>query len=424
MTNRAEWMRQLHAWFDHWLFGVDNKIMDDPRVDIENTKDNWAKYADWPLPGSELTTLHLQADTQSTAGTLGGRSGGNADTLKWTDLANMTEANAMNLAAGTTMNNRRVFLSPPLKQDLRLSGSPKIDLRASLDKPQSNLTALLVDYGPSTQITRSGDGISTPTDAPSDCWGPSSTRKGPDGQVMDFDSCYQQPIKPTVTVTATQGWRISRGILDSSNRESLYSDVATVPGTEYRFQFPIMPVDYTFPAGHRVGVVLIANLNALQRNGTTGTTITLNAKQSKVELPIVGGYDAAVAAGALADTTAATQPVGGTVPATLALSLGAPASFGAFTPGVTKEYAAATDATVLSTAGDALLAVTDPGHLSNGAFHLAEPLRVELGKNTWTGPVSNEVVPVGFKQLVKSTDALRTGTYAKTLTFTLSTTSP
>ena len=33
-----------------------------------------------------------------------------------------------------------------------------------------------------------------------------------------------------------------------------------------------MPVDYTIPAGHRLGVVLMANYNALQRNGTTGTT--------------------------------------------------------------------------------------------------------------------------------------------------------
>ena len=44
---------------------------------------------------------------------------------------------------------------------------------------------------------------------------------GPDGQVMDYDSCYQQPVKPTVSIAATQGWRISRGILDSSNYSSL-----------------------------------------------------------------------------------------------------------------------------------------------------------------------------------------------------------
>ncbi len=114
-----------------------------------------------------------------------------------------------------------------------------------------------------------------------------------------------------------------------------------------------MPVDYTFPEGHRIGIVLIANLNALQRNGPTGTTITLNTKQSTVSLPIVGGFDAAVSAGAFADTTAVTQPVGGTVPATLALSLRGPATFGTFTPGIDKEYTATTDATVTSSAGDA-----------------------------------------------------------------------
>jgi aminopeptidase N len=116
--------------------------------------------------------------------------------------------------------------------------------------------------------------------------------------------------------------------------------------------------------------------------------------------------------------------ISGTVPATLSLTLGAPASFGAFTPGLEKEYTAGTNATVLSTAGDATLSVSEPGHLTNGAFSLPEPLRVELGKSTWIAPVTNEIVPIAFKQLVKRTDPLRTGSYSKTLTFTLSTTTP
>jgi hypothetical protein len=33
-------------------------------------------------------------------------------------------------------------------------------------------------------------------------------------------------------------------------------------------------------------------------------------------------------------------------------------------------------------------------------------------------------VPIAFQQSIGSTDALRTGTYSKTLTFTLSTTTP
>jgi amidase len=113
------------------------------------------------------------------------------------------------------------------------------------------------------------------------------------------------------------------------------------------------------------------------------------------------------------------------VPATLSLTLGAPASFGAFVPGApTKEYTAASTATVISTAGDAALSVSEPGHLANGSFTLPEPLRVELGKTAWTGPISGDTVGITFKQLIKANDPLRTGVYSKTLTFTLSTTQP
>jgi hypothetical protein len=116
--------------------------------------------------------------------------------------------------------------------------------------------------------------------------------------------------------------------------------------------------------------------------------------------------------------------VGGTVPATLALTLGGPASFGAFTPGIAKDYAATSMANVTSTAGDATLSVSDPGHLMNGAFSLPSPLQVLFSKSAWSAPVSNDPVTITFNQAIGANDALRTGSYSKTLTFTLSTTNP
>jgi predicted deacylase len=127
-------------------------------------------------------------------------------------------------------------------------------------------------------------------------------------------------------------------------------------------------------------------------------------------------------------------PVGGNVPATLSLSLGAPANFGAFTPGVAKDYTASTTATVISTAGDATLSASDPstvapGHLVNGTFSLPQSLQVAGSTlpstiKTYAGPVSNDQVAIDFKQSIGAGDALRTGAYTKTLTFTLSTTAP
>jgi hypothetical protein len=139
----------------------------------------------------------------------------------------------------------------------------------------------------------------------------------------------------------------------------------------------------------------------------------------------------------------------GTVPATLSLALGTTPSFGAFTPGVAKTYTASGTANVVSTAGDAVLSVSDPssnatGRLVNGAFALASPVQAaatsaagagaalaDVGGSsaptnllTYSGPVSNDTVTLNFSQAIGANEALRTGSYSKTLTFTLSTTTP
>ena len=99
---------------------------------------------------------------------------------------------------------------------------------------------------------------------------------------------------------------------------------------------------------------------------------------------------------------------------------------------------------MISSAGDAALSVSDPsstatGRLVNGAFSLPQPLKVRAGSGqfanvggsaapttvlSYAAPVSNDGVTVSFQQAIGATDALRTGAYAKTLTFTLSTTTP
>ena len=110
------------------------------------------------------------------------------------------------------------------------------------------------------------------------------------------------------------------------------------------------------------------------------------------------------------------------MPATLSLTLGTPATFGAFTPGVARDYVASTSANVISTAGDATLSVADPsstatGHLVNGAFSLpagAAGAREQRGRRrraladvggsagpttllTYGGPISNDAVTVAFQ---------------------------
>jgi hypothetical protein len=138
-------------------------------------------------------------------------------------------------------------------------------------------------------------------------------------------------------------------------------------------------------------------------------------------------------------STSTTGTVGGVATQTLALTLGGPATFTAFTPGVGQDYFASTTATVTSSAANAALAVQDassssPGHLVNGGYALPQALQVQneagayqalpAGLKSWSGPTAGESVPINLKQPIAAGDALRTGTYSKTLTFTLSTTQP
>jgi sugar phosphate isomerase/epimerase len=145
------------------------------------------------------------------------------------------------------------------------------------------------------------------------------------------------------------------------------------------------------------------------------------------------------------------NPIGGDVPSLLQLSIPTGAgSFGTFVPGVARDYLTQLAATVTATTGDAALSVTDPstnatGKLVNGTFSLASPFGVRavgLGDSplpaytpvnsdstplllrSWNGPVTNAPLTLGFRQSIGAAEALRAGTYSKTLTFTLSTTTP
>lgn len=137
----------------------------------------------------------------------------------------------------------------------------------------------------------------------------------------------------------------------------------------------------------------------------------------------------------------ADQELEGTVAPTLALRLSGTPSFGGFVPNLERDYTASTTTTLTSTAGEATLTVADgsavnTGKLVNGAHALAQPLQARTGSAAFaalsapvtllslTDPVSGRAVPVEFKQSIGELDPLRTGRYSKTLTFTLSSTTP
>ncbi|HET6547694.1 MAG TPA: ThuA domain-containing protein [Solirubrobacter sp.] len=173
-------------------------------------------------------------------------------------------------------------------------------------------------------------------------------------------------------------------------------------------------------------------------------TVTLTVTDARglgttVELPVT-----------VASNSTETQgDVGADVPLVLALAIAGPADFGSFTPGVANDYETSVTAQITSTAGSASLTVVDPsdadaGRLVNGTYALEQSLQARAtnaaNPDTAFGPIagaaspltllqypraiSADAVTIGFKQPIGAGETLRAGSYAKSLTFTLSTTTP
>jgi PKD repeat protein len=161
------------------------------------------------------------------------------------------------------------------------------------------------------------------------------------------------------------------------------------------------------------------------------------------------GTDAVVVTvnGPVQDHTDTPQDVMATVPTVLKLNVTPSTTLGSIAPGVAHDYLATVAAEITSTAGDAALSVSDlssnaPGHLVNGTYALASPVEAQATNATQTSaafapvgaspvtllsysaPVSSDPVTVGIRQRVSAGELLRAGSYSKTLTFTLTTSTP
>ena len=180
--------------------------------------------------------------------------------------------------------NRRVFLSPPLEAPVHISGTAVMRLRASVNATDTNFGGVLVDYGPATQVSRTGDGARTL--ATEDCWGEASASD---------EACYLQVEKRLTTVTQ---WRVSKGILDALNRDSYAVAELLTADQEESFTFPLLPQDYVFPAGHRIGLVLVGSYSGYSSQPDQNrASISLNVTETLFDLPVVGGKQALERAG-------------------------------------------------------------------------------------------------------------------------------
>jgi X-Pro dipeptidyl-peptidase len=228
----ADYKLAENRWFDYWLFGVKNGITGEPKVHIQREDGHYDDEADWPAPGTRTVRLNLSAP-----GTLGTAAGQGPD-QSFVDRGRELDTDQDLITNPDTPNpNRLAYLTAPLTQPARLSGTPWVDLRMSVDnRNDANLTAVLVDYDA--------------TGAPE---------------------------------MVTRGW------MDPQNRLRIDHGRSLVRGLKYSLSWDLQPDDHVFPAGHRIGLVVVSTDHDYTIRPLPGTHLTLDPAASAIRLPLAGG---------------------------------------------------------------------------------------------------------------------------------------
>ncbi|QTR04768.1 Xaa-Pro dipeptidyl-peptidase [Saccharothrix algeriensis] len=233
----AEWRRTINRWFSHYLYGIDNGIEKEPKSTIQREdRTTWVDEADWPAPGAAKARLHPWAGG-SAKGALKPSAVPGRPVVE--SLRDDSSKLAEDLADLPSSGNRLSYATRATTTPLRLSGTPRVELAASFDRPAANVTALLVD-------------------------------RAPDGA----------------------GHVITRGWTDPQNRVDPARTKPIKPGETYRVEVELQPQDYVVPAGHSLEFVLISSDHDYTLRPKPGAGLSIDLTSTVVELPVVGGKQA------------------------------------------------------------------------------------------------------------------------------------
>lgn len=149
-----------HAWFDHFLLGLDTKILRVPRVDSQSNDGQRRQSHEWPPAGTVETTFAL--DDTGFAPTADG---------SWID-ADPTIVEER-LGEGDCAPICAVFRGPTFDEPVRVVGAPRLEITATTDATSTHVTPILVDVSPNGDRriitrgllnTRNRDGLDIGTD--------------------------------------------------------------------------------------------------------------------------------------------------------------------------------------------------------------------------------------------------------------------
>jgi uncharacterized protein len=256
-------------WFDHWLKGIDNGVDREPPVriyvmgggDAHKTPEgrvfvggHWRDEQEWPLARAVATPFYLHAagllatdkppdhapvtyafDPRNPVPTLGGNIS-SFGALVWQGAVDQRCRPNFWLCSDSkplsARNDILVFQTPPLDNDVEVTGPLVVKLWASSDSPDTDFTAKLIDVYP-----------------------------------------------PSADFPAGVDLNIADSIVRARYRNSLSKAEPLAPGQPYEFTIEMYPTSLAFKRGHRIRLdVSSSNFPRFDVNPNTGEPLNDNRR--------------------------------------------------------------------------------------------------------------------------------------------------
>ena len=236
-------LKLMNRWFTRYLHGVQNGVEKDPKSWIVRERANSSKptsYADYPHPEAKQVGLYPTANGNQ-VGNLVTKPARKGNKQKIIDDIAFTGGQ---LAKEESSTHRLLFVTPKFKEELHISGYPKMHIKLACDRPAANLSVWLVSL-PWTE--------------------------NPQDKITDN--------------------LITRGWADPQNHRSLTESEPLEPGKFYEFSFDLQPDDQVLAAGEQLGLMIFSSDPEFTLLPDAGTELTIDLDGTWLELPVVGGLE-------------------------------------------------------------------------------------------------------------------------------------
>ncbi len=231
----------MNRWFTRYLHGVENNVEEDAKAWIvrENAKRSEpTSYEDYPNPDASDIVLYLK-DASNNNGNLSMSKSKSGDTKTLIDDYAISGGQ---LVSNENANHRLLFTTPVFKNDVHISGVPKVTITLASSKPAANLSVWLVSL-------------------------PWNTENG---------------TKITDNI-------ITRGWADPQNHKSLTKGEPLKPNQFYQVTFELQPDDQIIKAGQQIGIMIFSSDKDFTLHPKPGTELTIKIDDTSLTIPVVGG---------------------------------------------------------------------------------------------------------------------------------------